>query len=314
MPRPAADVRRLASVAAALALAACSPDAEVVAPPDGEAAAIARTGGAVDLADRIVYTASAGPSANRAMSVRPDGSGARPLLGAAQRWTWIVGLTFSPKRDRVLFQGDGAVHVLHRDGATVEIGHDSLNVNEPRWSPDGRWVVGTQFWPAVGDRRGTVWLMAADGGGATRLTVGTTDYARFTPDGLIAVQGDPGRGEGWEHVGLDGAVVRRVGALDQIALRQRLEDTSPDGRWRAAVSPRRGIFLIDAASGDSLRILDRAGVSYRVRWSPDGRALAALAGCGASGLDAGELLVVAADGSGARTVARNVFCRGGFDW
>ena len=324
MPRPAAaDVRRLTSLAAAFLLAGCLPDEVVAPPPSVDEATTARSSAALaDAAGRIIYAANVsftpehGSTGAVAMSVRPDGSGARPLLAPGrQPWTFVGSLAFSPTRDRILFHGDGTFHVLHRDGSIVAVGHDSLNVNEPRWSPDGRWIVGTQFWPAVGARRGTVWLMAADGSSTTRYPIGTSSEAMFTPDGLLAVQGDLAAGEmWWEHADLDGRVVRRVDGRTQNSLRKLLEDTSPDGRLRAAVSPRSGIYLTNTVTGDSTLVLARAGISYRVRWSPDGRHLAALADCHASGLWPGELLVVAADGSGARTVARDVFCRGGFDW
>lgn len=310
MMRVATTVARLHLVV--LTLAACGVD-ERVAPPPGDDALQQGDDGS----PRLIYTAneaSASPNGGaRAMSVRQDGTGARPVFARTQPWAFVVSLSYSPDRERIVFHGGGDLHVARTDGTgIVRLESEADPMDQPRWSPDGRSVLATQFPHTGPSAPGTVWVFAADGSAAARLPVSTTGNAIWTPDGLINVQLDGGRG--WASVTHNGTVVRQLTGSEQVAQRQAMEDTSPDGQWRAWVSPRSGLYLVRPDSTGQRLLYARAGLTYAVRWSPDGRHIAVLAGCGGRGLEPGELVVVSAENGSARTIARNVFCRGDFDW
>lgn len=262
-----------------------------------------------EMAGRLIYTVNeAGGS--RAMSIRPDGTDPRPLF-ARQPWQWVVSLTYSPERDRIAFHGGGDLHVARANGAApVRLEAQAEPIDRPRWSPDGRHVLGTQFPKSGAGGPGTVWVFAADGSETLRLPATTTDHATWAGNRLINVQRP--NGEGWATVRFDGSPVGTLSNEAHIAHRQRLEDSSPDGSIRAWVSPRSGLYVV-SGSGDRL-LYAREGLSYRMRWSPDGQRIAVLADCDASMLRPGKLIVVALRDGSARTVADNVFCRGDFDW
>lgn len=291
---------------AALLLSACDPPSGATEPTEDPGVARA------DIpAGRIIYTVFDRAGA-RAMSIRDDGTGARPVF-EGQPWTWVVNLAYSPDRRQIVFSGGGDLHVAGTAGAeVVRLESESEPMESPRWSPDGRHVLATQFPHTAPFSAGRVWVFSADGASTARLPVTTTDLATWTRDGLVNVQHEGGAG--WSSVRLDGTVVRHLTSEEHIALRQALDDSSPDGTWRAFVSPASGLYVTRAGATAPKLLYARGGLSYRMRWSPDGGSIAVLAGCGPSGLAPATLVVVSlADGS-ARTIAENVFCRGGFDW
>jgi TolB protein len=79
---------------------------------------------------------------------------------------------FSPDGSRIAFGGQETdtswwdIYVMDADGRNLTRYATATNDNHPTWSPDGRKIA---FW-----RDGALWVMNADGTGATRLTYFTT--------------------------------------------------------------------------------------------------------------------------------------------
>jgi len=100
--------------------------------------------------------------------------------------------------------------------------------------------------------------------------------ARYSPDGThAAAAGADGTLTVYESV--SGAVAWRATAPRRTGLFGL--DWSPDGRWLAAGAKDENVYVFDAATGDVVQTVAGSGdLVTAVAWSPDGTALASVAG------------------------------------
>ena len=142
----------------------------------------------------------------------------------------------------------------------------------PAWSPDSRRIV---FF-SEHDGQGDIWVMNADGSGATQLTDTRADegYPWWSPDGAT-ITFDSDRDDGFDiwAMDADGSNVRR---LRRHAARDVAASWSPDGRRIAFMSDRTGgfdVWVMDADGMNAVRVTE-TGTSWFPVFSPDGSRLA----------------------------------------
>jgi Tol biopolymer transport system component len=133
--------------------------------------------------------------------------------------------------------GNYEVWRINADGSGLVQLTTGGNHEQPSVSPDGKWVVYVSTDLSSGERLGTLWRVALDGGAPLRLADGPAAWPRVSPDGqLIAC----------EYSTLAG-------------------------------SPQTKLALIPIAGGQPLKLFDLPpGVTFRygLRWTPDGAAVA----------------------------------------
>ncbi len=234
-----------------------------------------------------------------------EGGEARPLT---QGLAWDFQPRFSPDGEQIAFTSDRAggnnLWVIDADGSNPrQITHESFRlVNEPAWSPDGRFLAGRKHFTT---RRslgtGEIWLYGLDGGKGVRLVERPSEsYQKelgepvFAPGGeaiyytQAATGGDRflyaqdsngdlfhikrydlAEGESTDLVTGAGGAVRPT--------------PSPDGRWLAfvrRVRVRSQLFLMDLRSGEEIPTgvdLDQdrqetwgvEGMYPNMGWTPD---------------------------------------------
>jgi Tol biopolymer transport system component len=106
------------------------------------------------------------------LSMRPDGSGVRPILSGVRNAAEPV---WSPDGKRLLVQDGRAIYSVRPSGGKRTVARltadarGALEDPQPAWSPDGKWIVFCQFRTgSVG--RSDLWVVGADGTGLRRLT------------------------------------------------------------------------------------------------------------------------------------------------
>ena len=107
------------------------------------------------------------------LTMRPDGSGVRPILSEMRNVTEPV---WSPNGKRLLVQDGRAIYsVLPGGGGKRSVARltadarGALEDPQPAWSPDGKWIVFCQFRTGSVERS-DLWVVGADGRGLRRLT------------------------------------------------------------------------------------------------------------------------------------------------
>jgi TolB protein len=190
---------------------------------------------------RIVFSSTTGGSGHtRIWTMRADGSAQHAVSPAG-----VEALSPALSRDGrlIAFSRRGDIYVMNVNGSGVQrLTFSASAESSPAWSADGRWIA----YPSYKSGRSSIWKMRANGGGKTRLAVGSLDVPAWSPDGArIAYESDVGTSatkpsnEVWV-VGADGS--HRV-RLTHNHLNDNHPVWSPDGAWLLFSSerPARGI-------------------------------------------------------------------------
>jgi TolB protein len=219
------------------------------------------------------------------------------------RVPWLVGAgTVSWSRDgrRVAYASPLGIFAANADGSgrrrlTVVDPQTQTFDADPRWSPDGRWIVFAHEVPM----HPTIELIRADGSGRRRVTAG--EAPSWAPDGRrIAFQAG---GVAELHVfvvDVSGSNRRQITAS---AGSQTLPDWSPGGREIVFVGNPTGVangqlYAISAdGSGTPRRVTKSVLYDSTPAWSRDGRWIVFSRG---KRLHNFSLYLVRADGSGLR--------------
>lgn len=186
------------------------------------------------------------------------------------------------------------VELVNADGSGLK---ELANGIEPVWSPDGRWLA---FNINSGDNNSGVFVVGSDGSNLRRLGGACCVYSWAPDSGRLAVIGVPSA-----PTGPDELHVVDVGGSDHVILR---EDDIGSVAWsrtgdEIAFVHNKEIRLIDPNGHGEHKLTDGAGGS--LLWSPDGRELAFVTSSN-DPFAPDNLVVVEADGSGSRTVIRDV--------
>lgn len=211
-----------------------------------------------------------------------------------------------------------AIWVVDTDGTAL--GQFTYSVGDdygPKWSPDGRYLAFLSTRPYyVGDKRregrAQIWLVAASGGEARRLSEATEGVDEFVwaPDGLAIyylsrkpvpdeerqakeeqrkkgfdarVMGEPKRPFELWRLDLQRNVAKKVAELDAGA---RDIDIDPKGNWLVYATNYTGeyndeqkydLWLVNLETGEKKQLTDFPGPETWPRFSPDGEKIAYVA-------------------------------------
>jgi tol-pal system beta propeller repeat protein TolB len=206
---------------------------------------------------------------------RRDGSDARLLAPAAG---WVA---WSPNGAQLAFQsprsGNPDIYVVDRDGSNViRVTDEPASDSAPAWSPDGGRIAFTSEREGDAD----IYVMSASGRDARRLTEGPTHEhnPQWSPDGEYLVfyrSSGLGDDQVWVRE-VDGA---REWNLTDDPANNIFPSYLADGSIAFSTRPVGGeprLVVVDA-DGDNRRAIGPAGVFF-ARWSPDGAAIAFIAG------------------------------------
>lgn len=242
--------------------------------------------------------------------IRPDGSGAKRILGGR----FLQTRPWSPDSKSLLVRTQATLLVVSVDGKSVRrlpIRTDRLR--ETAWSPDGRYLAFARF--AVGPKRAsTIEVAELSTGRVRRIAAAPTRASLRSPvwlrDGKrvvfakhpssaapdeIWVARARGRGEGR-------LVARVFGLLDRSSS---LEVSPIADKILFTASDYGGAIEVVNADGTGRRELISVGhaPSFGPTWSPDGRRIAFLRPEPEGG-DKTRVWVMSADGNGARELCR----------
>jgi WD40-like Beta Propeller Repeat len=109
--------------------------------------------------------------------IRPDGTGARPLVEASANSDAFQSVWWSPDGTRLVYHREGRVEVVSLDGSITPITRPGETGGYPSWSPDGRQIA---YDAEVGTSHGIV-IANADGTGHRDLGQGGC-MMQWSPD------------------------------------------------------------------------------------------------------------------------------------
>jgi Tol biopolymer transport system component/imidazolonepropionase-like amidohydrolase len=212
----------------------------------------------------------------------------RMLSGTYTRGSWMS-VDVHPDGTSLVFDLLGDLYTVPLEGgAATRLTSGMAFDAQPRWSPDGEWVVFTS------DRSGgqNIWMMRADGSDTTQLSSGEANRAEspeFTPDGeyVVASMGMGNFRFGGSprlrlfHVDGGGGIDLPDGENPPKSLGAAFGD---DARWvwyarrtgtgdwtYNAQLPQYEIRAYDRDTGESYSRVSRYGGAFRPTLSPDGR-------------------------------------------
>jgi TolB protein len=141
--------------------AVCASAASAAGPPGG----------------RIVFSStSGGNGSTRIWTVRADGSGRHAVSPAG-----VEALSPALSRDGrlIALSRRGDIYVMNVNGSGMRrLTFSASTESSPAWSADGRWIAYSSYESG----RSSIWKMRANGGGKTRLAVGSLDVPAWSPD------------------------------------------------------------------------------------------------------------------------------------
>ncbi|UOR16634.1 amidohydrolase family protein [Qipengyuania aquimaris] len=246
---------------------------------------------------------------------------------------WEIQPRFSPDGSKIAFISDRGggdnIWLMNLDGSDKRqvTKEDFRLLNQPSWSPDGRYIVAKKhFTTQRSAGTGEIWLYHVSGGGGVQLVKRASEavqkelgepiyapdgnaiyytrnvssgpifeYAQDSNAGIFNIERyDIDTGEVTTAVGGYGGAVRPTPSPDgkSIAFVRRDKDTSQ--LWVKDLSTGRERMIYDALDLDLQETWAVYGVYPMMDWMPDGRSMVVWAG--------GKLRRVAADGSGAEVI------------
>ena len=230
-------------------------------------------------------------TAPRVVQVRPDAQ-----LAA----TPTSRIAFTSGRD-----GSAEIYTMDPDGlALSRLTNNTAPDSSPSWSPDGRHIA----FASMRDGNSEIYVMNADGSAPTRLTdnPAVDREPSWSPDGQRIAFSSTRDGNSEIYVmNADGSAPTR---LTNNSAFDNAPTWSPDGTRIAFRSTRDlppGIYVMNADGSAPTRLAD-AGFTGDPSWSPDGLLIAFTGGS--------AVRVMAADGSGQRTLTNSGFVDGDPTW
>jgi hypothetical protein len=188
--------------------------------------------------------------------------------------------SLSPDGSKLVFAGqDDRLYVMDAEsGAQTALTPPGITGYRPRWSPDGKHIVMTQFL-----ENDHVVVMNADGSNLHRVTSGVSveESAGWSPDGtqvLYTVLGDGGK----HYLRLVNISTGAVTELFAIGWKNPSLAFSPDGKWVAYLDRAFGManaaIYIARPDGSGRRLIAQLDLqsfyAFSPFWSPDGKWLA----------------------------------------
>jgi TolB protein len=180
--------------------------------------------------------------------------------------------TYSPNGEAMLFSSNRSGNldlweVSTRTGALRRITDDPANDWDPAYSPDGKNIV----WSSNRTGHQEIWIARADGGSPRRVSNDGQDAENpvFLRDGqsILYVSWNPAKLGVWK-VRTDGSDARSF--LPGYSY----TEVSPDGQYVASLSPTEVIRAFRTSDASAVGFEIKHG--GRLRWMPDGRAIAFL--------------------------------------
>jgi Tol biopolymer transport system component/predicted Ser/Thr protein kinase len=219
---------------------------------------------------------SARPSQNvREVDVRGRRGAARAI---DERWitrghTHDRQPVYSPGGDYVLFSSNRSGNldlweVSTKTGTLRRITDDPANDWDPAYAPDGTSIA----WSSNRSGHQEIWVALADGGSPHQVSHDGEDAENpvFLRDGqsILYVSWNPAKRGVWK-IGLDGSGARMLIPGHNYA------EVSPNGQYAVSLSPAGDIRAFRISDGSAVGFEIKKG--GRMRWMPDGRAVAFVA-------------------------------------
>jgi Tol biopolymer transport system component/DNA-binding winged helix-turn-helix (wHTH) protein len=179
--------------------------------------------------------------------------------------------------------GNYEIWRMNADGNELRQVTNGGNNEQPSVSPDGKWVVYVSPQNLSGERLGTLWRVALEGGAPLKISDGPGAWPRVSPDGqLIACEYAPLTGSSQTKLALipiaGGQPLKLIDLPPEVTFRYGLR-WSPDGTAVAYRDWVNGIWRqpIEGGSPQRLPGLPEEKL-FSYGWSPDGRQFAFTSG------------------------------------
>jgi Tol biopolymer transport system component/tRNA A-37 threonylcarbamoyl transferase component Bud32 len=178
--------------------------------------------------------------------------------------------TYSPSGEAVLFSSNRSGNldlweISIRTGAVRRITDDPANDWDPAYSPDGKSIV----WSSNRSGLQEIWTARADGGSPRQVSSDGLDAENpvFLRDGqtILYVSWNPAKRGVWK--------IRADGSDARLFIPgHNYTEVSPDGQYAVSLSTTGAIHTFQTSDGSAVDFEIKNG--GRVRWMPDGRAVA----------------------------------------